>query len=162
MKALVIEITNWSTGERAGGITLKEIREGGLTTPHPSHQQLDWMPRGDYELRVVNDERDLDGYEGSIELADGTTISDPTKLTHEDHVEDVNGVLVLESNSEIETFIEAGFSPRPVVNGVSVQEAGEWLEEQGHDVPEDLYHVFAKAVEKGMTGVRMEDPAPLG
>ena len=106
MKALLIEVLSWSSGERAG-IETDDIREGKVIAS-PTWQELDTDPRGNYEVRLVKtDEYDLSEFDGEIVLEDGTKLKDAENLESGDKIEDVNGVVVLDGDQEINKVVKA-------------------------------------------------------
>ena len=106
MKALLIEVLSWSSGERAG-IETDDIREGKIIAS-PTWQELDTDPRGNYEVRLVKtDEYDLSEFDGEIVLEDGTKLKDAENLESGDRIEDVNGVVVLDGDQEVNKVVEA-------------------------------------------------------
>jgi len=98
-KALMIDIKNWTTGERAGGINPRD--RGLVAMGGPLWQVLDHEPKGDWEIRVVKDNRDLSNYRGKIILDNGATVSSISDVPADAGILDVEGVVVLESEREI-------------------------------------------------------------
>lgn len=73
---LIIGIDNWTTGSRPDSISNDDIRDGNLVSPGGQlHQRLDHESKGNFEVRLVKDGRDISQYEGSwtLHFADGTT-----------------------------------------------------------------------------------------
>ncbi len=99
MRGLLIEVKSWYTGERAQGINPRDpnlVALGG-----PLWQVLDHEPKGDWEIRVVRDNRDLSAYTGAIILDDGSRVTAPSTISSGQQIVDVEGVVVLENEHEI-------------------------------------------------------------
>lgn len=98
VRALLIEIKNWRTGERAYGINPRDpklIALGG-----PLWQCLDYEPKGDWEIRLVLDDRPLK-YKGKIILDDGSEVYYVTDIPKDAKIVDIDGVIVLNNTDEI-------------------------------------------------------------
>ncbi|MBW2674419.1 MAG: hypothetical protein JRD89_13580 [Deltaproteobacteria bacterium] len=103
-KALMIEVKNWVTGERAGGINPRDrnlVAIGG-----PLWQVLDYEPKGDWEIRLVRDGRDLSRYSGNLILDVGIAVPTMADVPADARVLDVEGVVVLENEDEINAALE--------------------------------------------------------
>lgn len=164
MKALIIEVKNWSTGERADDIEIDDIKDGRLKTLHPMHQQLDSMPRGDYEIRMINDDRNISDYDGEIILESEEKLSDLSELSRDDKVIDVNGVVPVESIEEINNFIVAAIDYRYLTDpDISEEDVYSWVRENGlmPDEPYDRKNIYKIAIEEGITGVRRIQPPKI-
>ncbi|MBW2674107.1 MAG: hypothetical protein JRD89_11950 [Deltaproteobacteria bacterium] len=103
-KALMIEVKNWTTGERAGGINPRD--RGLVAIGGPLWQVLDHEPKGDWEVRLVRDNRDLSGYEGRLILDDASTVSSIADVPADAEILDVEGVVVLENEEEINAALD--------------------------------------------------------
>jgi len=104
VKGLLIEVKNWFTGERAYGINPRDpnlIALGGALW-----QSLDHEPKGDWEIRVVLDNRDLSKYEGKIILDDGSEVYYASDIPRDATIVDVDGVIVLNGKDEINAVID--------------------------------------------------------
>ena len=104
VRGLLIEIKDWRTGERAGGINPRDpnLRAIGGSL----WQSLDHEPKGDWEIRLVLDNRDLSGYEGKIILDDGSEVYHVTDIPQDATIVDVDGVIVLNSKDEINAVVD--------------------------------------------------------
>ena len=104
VRGLLIEIKNWFTGERAYNINPRDpnLRAVG----GPLWQSLDHEPKGDWEIRLVLDDRDLSKYEGKIILDDGSEVYHVSDIPSDATIVDVDGVVVLKDKDEINTAID--------------------------------------------------------
>ena len=104
VKGLLIEIKDWFTGERAYGINPRDPKLKALGGP--LWQSLDHEPKGDWEVRLVLDDRDLSQYEGKIILDDGSEVYHVTDIPSDATIVDVDGVIVLNSKDEINAVVD--------------------------------------------------------
>ena len=104
VRGLLIEIKNWRTGERAGGINPRDPNLRAIGGP--LWQSLDHEPKGDWEIRLVLDDRDLSNYEGKIILDDGSEVYHVSDIPEDETIVDVDGVIVLNSKDEINAVVD--------------------------------------------------------
>jgi len=104
VKGLLIEIKDWRTGRRAYNINPRDpnLRALGGSL----WQSLDHEPKGDWEIRLVLDDRDLSKYEGKIILDDGSEVYHVSDIPSDTTIVDVDGVVVLNGKDEINTAID--------------------------------------------------------
>jgi len=153
-KALLIEIKNWTTGERAGGI---DPRDRNLVAMGGSlWQVLGHEPKGDWEIRVVKDDRDLSGYdEGRLILDDGSVVYHVADVPADAEILDVEGVVVLEDESEINAALDH-IPPKIRGNNVnSINSVRGWAESRGI-TPRSVEEEIAAVVKGESTAL----PAP--
>jgi len=104
VRGLLVEIKNWITGERAYGINPKDpnlIALGGTLW-----QSLDHEPKGDFEIRIVKDNRDLSQYNGKIILDDGNEVYHVSDIPPDAEIIDVAGAVVLQDETEINLALD--------------------------------------------------------
>ena len=104
VKGLLIEIKDWRTGERAYNINPRDPNLKALGGS--LWQSLDHEPKGDWEIRLVLDDRDLSKYEGKIILDDGSEVYSVADIPSDATIVDVDGVVVLKDKDEINTAID--------------------------------------------------------
>ena len=157
VRALLIEVKDWRTGERAYGI---DPRDPGLKAlGGPLWQSLDHEPKGDFEIRLVLDDRDLSKYEGKIILDDGTEVTSVAEIPNGADVVDVEGVIVLNNEDEINKVLD--HLPKKIYG--DVQKAEAWGEEHGitlATIRSERAHANAKA-KKGHRKVAGRKKKPL-
>jgi len=104
VRGLLIEIKDWRTGERAYNINPRDpnLRAIGGSL----WQSLDHEPKGDWEVRLVLDDRDISKYEGKILLDDGSEVYHVSDVPADATIVDVDGVVVLKDKGEINTAID--------------------------------------------------------
>ena len=104
VRALLIEVRSWLTGERAYNIN---PRDPNLRTLGGAlWQVLDHEPKGDWEVRLVLDNRDLSGYEGRIILDTGEEVYSASDIPRDATIVDVDGVIVLSSREEVNRVLD--------------------------------------------------------
>jgi len=104
IRGLLIEIKDWRTGERAYNINPRDPKLRALGGS--LWQSLDHEPKGDWEIRLVLDDRDLSKYEGKIILDDGSEVYNVADIPSDATIVDVDGVIVLKDKDEINTAID--------------------------------------------------------
>lgn len=141
MKGLLIEIIDWQTGKRPEGIDLdNHIRDGVLMCYNGTYDQaLDHNLKGDFEIRVVEDEKEIDlsQFNGEIILEDDTVVMDPTKIDPvNDNIIDVNGVVVLPDEETIENIYNVSIPEeyKPIESN-DLSTIINWLEQNNISVP---------------------------
>lgn len=150
-KALLIEILDWHTGERAGGMKIEDLRPGGRffsgIDPYGTlSQSLSHEPKGNYELRLITNGT-LDGLNelmssgGEIVLSDGSRIRSPlTSLnTIPSGLDIINvvGVVLIEGEKMINLVADLAI-PRKYrfAQGChDMRQVITWCEEQGKPLP---------------------------
>jgi len=126
VRGLLIEIKDWRTGERAYGIDPRDPNLKALGGP--LWQSLDHEPKGDFEIRLVLDDRDLSKYEGKIILDDGTEVTSVAEIPDGAEIVDVEGVVVLNNEDEINKVLD--HLPKKIfVSNIDKAEA--WGEQKG-------------------------------
>ena len=104
VRGLLIEIKNWLTGERAYSINVRDTKLPALGGS--PWQCLDHEPKGDWEVRVVLDDRDLSKYSGRILLDDGSEVYYVKDIPSDAEIIDVEGVIVLNDETEINMVLD--------------------------------------------------------
>jgi len=104
VRALLIEVKDWRTGERAYGINPRDPNLRALGGP--LWQVLDHEPKGDWEVRLVLDDRDLSQYQGKIILDTGDEVYYASDIPRDATIVDVDGVIVLNSKEEINKVLD--------------------------------------------------------
>jgi len=143
VKGLLIEIKNWSTGERSYGI---DPRNPNLKTlAGPLWQCLDHEPKGDWEIRVVVDGQPPN-YEGKIILDDGGEVYHATDIPADSTIVDVDGAIVLDGDAEINLVLD--HLPAKIYG--RVDDVQTWAESRGVTPKgvEDEIKAAVKSVEK--------------
>lgn len=163
MKALLIEVLDWTTGERAG-ISPDDLRPGGkyagkLISASTLTQSLGHEPKGDYEIRLVRDPdldlSELEALGGEVVLDDGTIVKSP--ITSPDQIPagreivDVNGVVILEGEAAINCAVDAAIPDKFDVPDIEAFRA--WCRENKVGLKPDpklgLYPILRAAYAKG-------------
>jgi len=126
VRGLLIEIKDWFTGERAGGIDPRDPNLRALGGP--LWQSLDHEPKGDWEIRLVLDDRDLSQYSGKIILDDGTEVASVAEIPDGAEIVDVEGVIVLNDEMEINKVLD--HLPRKIYAS-RIEKVEEWADAQG-------------------------------
>ena len=102
VRAILVDVKSWLTGERAYGINPRDpnLRAlGGVLW-----QCLDHEPKGDWEIRLVLDDRPL-RYEGKIILDSGDEVYDVQSMPADAEIVDVEGIIVLSNREEINAVL---------------------------------------------------------
>jgi len=157
VKGLLIEIKDWRTGERAGGIDPKDpnLRAIGASL----WQCLDHEPKGDWEIRAVLDDRDLSHYTGKIILDDGSEVYSITDIPSDATIIDVDGVIVLNSDDEI----NAALDHLPDKFYGRIEEIRAWCENQGITLKsvEEEMRTKSSSAKAGFTRIAEKRKKPI-
>lgn len=158
----MIEV-NWVTGERGGGqISIEDIRAGKLVSLGSIlHQRLDTEPEGNFELRIVKDDRDITKYKGKIILDDGTEVTSVKEIPEGRRIVDVKGVVPLMDKDEINKAIKLAFVPKYYGRWENVVA---WVQENAPELfiyANDMYEFYKRAYEKGCPYIRKVEPPTL-
>ena len=135
VKGLLIEIKDWRTGERAGGINPRDPNLRAIGGP--LWQSLDHEPKGDWEIRAVLDDRDLSQYEGKIILDDGSEVYSVADIPSDATIVDVDGVIVLNGKNEINTAVDHLPEKYRTVVPLMVKDLNEIINTYGIDISVD-------------------------
>jgi len=145
VRGLLVEIKNWETGERAYGINPRDPNLKALGGS--LWQCLDHEPKGDWEVRLVLDDRDL-RYEGRIILDDGSEVYNVADIPADATIIDVDGVIVLNSSDEINAVLD--HLPEKIYG--RMEEVRAWAENQGitpRSVEEEIKAKVSSAAKAG-------------
>jgi len=149
VRGLLIEIKDWRTGERAGGIDPRDPNLKALGGP--LWQCLDHEPKGDWEVRAVLDDRDLSKYEGKIILDDGSEAYNVADIPADATIMDVDGVIVLNSDAEINAVLDH-IPDKIYTSGIDREKLITWAEKAGitpRSIEEEIREKVKSVAKKG-------------
>jgi len=161
VRALLIEIKSWLSGERAGGINPRDPNLKALGGS--LWQVLDHEPKGDWEVRLVLDDRDLSQYQGKIILDTGDEVYSVADIPSDAAIVDVDGVIVLNSKEEINRVLDH-IPDKIYVSGVDREKLMAWAETKGvtpRSVDEEIKARVKEAAMKGHHRVSQKRGKPL-
>jgi len=142
VRGLLIEVKSWITGERAYGINPRDPNLRALGGP--LWQVLDHEPKGDWEVRLVLDDRDLSQYQGKIILDTGDEVYSVADIPSDATIVDVDGVIVLSSKEEINRVLDH-IPDKIYVLGVDRERLFKWAEAKGVTMSNVEKEIRAKA-----------------
>lgn len=164
---LIIGIENWTTGQRPDGIDNDDIRGGNLVCPGGQlHQRLDSESKGNFEVRVVKDGRDVSQYEGSwtLHFADGTTHDQGSwksavaqAFNSGQELLDVEGVVPIPA-ADIDVANAIINNALPVQYRGDFEQVEQWASENNVSLPKDRREAMQTAYEKGCPDVTKIEP----
>jgi len=149
VRALLIEVKSWYTGERAFGVNPRDPNLRALGGP--LWQVLDHEPKGDWEVRLVLDDRDLSGYTGRIILDDGSEVYSVADIPADATIVDVDGVIVLNSKEEINRVLDH-IPDKIYVSGVDRERLIAWAVARGVTPRSVEDEIRARVKEAAMKG----------
>jgi len=162
MRGLLIEV-EWVTGKRGNEqITIDELRQGKLISLGGClWQRLEHEPGGNFEIRLVKDDRDITTYTGEMILDDGSIVKSIADVPLDRRIVDVKGAIPLETKDEINKAINLSLLPKYYGELELIRK---WCET---NVPEvliyisDPYKFMEEAFRAGCPDIRKVEPPLL-